>query len=84
MANSLFSSLVSMLDQPSIGAIAGSLGVSERSAAQGLKSSIAAVLGGMALNPRTRVRCAIYWILLRLRQGTCPKSAMPLPILIHL
>ena len=48
MANSLFSSLVSMLDQPSIGAIAGSLGVSERSAAQGLKSSIAAVLGGMA------------------------------------
>ncbi len=48
MANSLFSSLVSMLDQSNIGGIAGSLGVSERSAAQGLKSSIAAVLGGMA------------------------------------
>jgi outer membrane protein OmpA-like peptidoglycan-associated protein len=48
MANSLFSSLLSMLDQPSIGGIAGSLGVSEHSVSQGLTSSIAAVLGGMA------------------------------------
>jgi hypothetical protein len=48
MENSLFSSLLGMLDQPSIGGIAGSLGVSEHSVSQGLKSSIAAVLGGMA------------------------------------
>ena len=48
MANSLFSSLLSMLDQPSIGGIAGSLEVSEQFVSQGLKSSIAAVLGGLA------------------------------------
>ena len=48
MADSLFSSLLGILDQPSIGGIAGSLGESEHSVSQGLKSSIAAVLGGMA------------------------------------
>jgi outer membrane protein OmpA-like peptidoglycan-associated protein len=48
MANSLFTSLLGILDQRSIGGIAGSLGESEQSVSQGLKSSIAAVLGCMA------------------------------------
>jgi OmpA-OmpF porin, OOP family len=48
MNDSLLSSLFGMLDQRSIGGIAGSLGESEHSVSQGLKSSIAAVLGGMA------------------------------------
>jgi OmpA-OmpF porin, OOP family len=48
MADSLLTSLLGILDQRSIGGIAGSLGESEHSVSQGLKSSIAAVLGGMA------------------------------------
>jgi OmpA-OmpF porin, OOP family len=48
MADSLFSSLLGLLDQRSMGGIAGSLGESEHSVFQGLKSSMAAVLGGMA------------------------------------
>jgi len=48
MAESLLTSLFGMLDPGSIGGIAGALGASEPSVLQGLKSSIAAVLGGLA------------------------------------
>lgn len=48
MADSLFDSLLGMIDTHSVGRIAGSLGAPEESVSQGLKSSIAAVLGGMA------------------------------------
>jgi OOP family OmpA-OmpF porin len=48
MAESLFSSLLGMLDQHTTDAIAGSLGASGQSVTQGLKSSIAAVLGSLA------------------------------------
>jgi OOP family OmpA-OmpF porin len=48
MSDSLLTSLFSMLDTQSVGGIAASLGASEQSISQGLKSSIAAVLGGMA------------------------------------
>jgi len=48
MADSLLASLFGMLDSHSVGGIAGSLAASEQSVGQGLKSSIASVLGGMA------------------------------------
>lgn len=48
MADSLFTSLLGMLDPRTVEGLAGSLGTSGQSVAQGLKSSIAAVLGGLA------------------------------------
>jgi OmpA-OmpF porin, OOP family len=48
MADSLLASLYGMLDPRNLGGIAGSLGASEQSVMQGLKSSMATVLGGMA------------------------------------
>jgi OmpA-OmpF porin, OOP family len=48
MADSLFTSLLGMLDPRTLEGIAGSLGASGQSVSQGLKSSIAAVLGGLA------------------------------------
>jgi OmpA-OmpF porin, OOP family len=48
MADSLLASLFGMLDSRSISGIAGALGASEQSVTQGLKSSIASLLGGMA------------------------------------
>jgi len=48
MADSLSASLLGMLDMHSVGGIAGALEASERAVLQGLKSSIASVLGGMA------------------------------------
>jgi outer membrane protein OmpA-like peptidoglycan-associated protein len=48
MSNSIFSSLLGMLDKPSIGGIASALGESEQSVSRGMESSIAAVLGGLA------------------------------------
>lgn len=48
MADSLFTSLLGMLDPRTMEGIAGSLGASGQSVSQGLKSSIAAVLGGLA------------------------------------
>lgn len=48
MADSLLTSLLGMLDAHTVEGIAGSLGASGQSVSQGLKSSIAAVLGGMA------------------------------------
>jgi OmpA-OmpF porin, OOP family len=47
MAETLLSSLFSMLDARNIGGIARSMGAPEQSILQGLKSSIAALLGGM-------------------------------------
>ena len=48
MSDSMFSSLLGMLDKPSLGGIASALGESEQSVSHGMKSSIAAVLGGLA------------------------------------
>ena len=48
MGDSLFTSLLAMLDAHRVDGIAASLGASEHSMLQGLKSSIAAVLGCMA------------------------------------
>jgi len=48
MADSLSASLLGMLDMHSVGGIAGALGASEQAVLQGLKPSIASVLGGMA------------------------------------
>ncbi|HWB85947.1 MAG TPA: OmpA family protein [Bryobacteraceae bacterium] len=48
MADSLLTSLFGMLDSRSISGIAGALGAPDHSVLQGLKSSIACVLGGMA------------------------------------
>ena len=47
MADSLLASLFGMLDSRSVGGIAGALGAPEQSVWQGLKYSIASVLGGM-------------------------------------
>ena len=46
--DSLFTSLIGMLDPPTVEGIAGSLGASGQSVSQGLRSSIAAVLGSLA------------------------------------
>ena len=48
MSESMFSSLLGMLDKPSLGGIARALGESEQSVSHGMESSIAAVLGGLA------------------------------------
>jgi OOP family OmpA-OmpF porin len=48
MSGSIFSTLLGMLDKPSIGGIASALGESEQSVSRGMESSIAAVLGGLA------------------------------------
>src|SRR5262249_20861413 len=48
MADSLLASLFGMLDSRSVDEIAGSLEAPQQSVLQGLKSSIASVLGGMA------------------------------------
>jgi len=48
MADSLLTTLYGMLDKRSITGVADSLGVSEQSATQGLKSAIPALLGGIA------------------------------------
>jgi OmpA-OmpF porin, OOP family len=48
MTDSLFTSLLGMLDPRTVEGIAGSMGASGQSIAQGLKSSMAAVLGGLA------------------------------------
>jgi len=48
MANSLFTSLLGMLDKRTTSGIAGALGEPEQSISRGLESSIAAVLGGLA------------------------------------
>ena len=48
MADSLFTSLLGMLDPRTVEGIAGSLGASGQSISQGLRSSMAAVLGGLA------------------------------------
>jgi OmpA-OmpF porin, OOP family len=48
MAESLLTSLLGMLDPRTMEGMAGSLGASGQSVSQGLKSSIAAVLGGLA------------------------------------
>src|SRR5260370_41754868 len=48
MSDSMFSSLLGMLDKPSLGGIASALGESEQSVSHGMESSIAAVLGGLA------------------------------------
>jgi len=48
MAESMFTSLLGMLDPRTVEGMAGSLGASGQSVSQGLKSSIAAVLGGLA------------------------------------
>ena len=48
MANSLFSSILSMLDTDNISRLAGVLGQPEQSILKGLQSSIAVVLGGLA------------------------------------
>lgn len=47
MANSLISSIFSMLDPRSVGTIASALGESQPAISRGVKSSIAAVLGGL-------------------------------------
>src|SRR6516162_2176491 len=48
MADSLFTSLLGMLDPRTVEGMAGSRGASGQSVSQGLKSSIAPVLGGLA------------------------------------
>ena len=48
MADSLFTSLIGMLDPRTVEGIAGSMGASGQTISQGLKSSIAAVLAGLA------------------------------------
>jgi OOP family OmpA-OmpF porin len=48
MANSLLTSLLDTLDQSSLGGIAGALGEPEQAVSRGMKSSIAAMLGGLA------------------------------------
>src|SRR6516225_10241222 len=48
MADSMFTSLLGMLDPRTVEGMAGSLGASGQSVSQGLKSSIAAVLAGLA------------------------------------
>ena len=48
MSNSMFSSLLGMLDKPTLSGIASALGESEQSVSHGMESSIAAVLGGLA------------------------------------
>ena len=48
MADSLLTSLLGMLDPRTVEGIAGSLGASGQSISQGLRSSLAAVLGGLA------------------------------------
>src|SRR5260370_32127878 len=48
MSGSILSTLLGMLDKPSLGGIASALGESEHSVSRGMESSIAAVLGGLA------------------------------------
>ncbi len=48
MSDSLFGSLLSMLDKNTVGEVANALGQPEHSVARGMESSIAALLGGMA------------------------------------
>jgi OOP family OmpA-OmpF porin len=48
MADSLFTSLLGMLDNRCVGELAGRLGESEQAVSRGMQSSIAAVLGSMA------------------------------------
>lgn len=48
MADSLLATLFGMLDSRTVSGIAERLGASEQSVSQGLKSSIASILGGMA------------------------------------
>lgn len=47
MPDTLFASLLSMLDKRSLGGVAGALGQSEQSVSRGMESSIAALLGGL-------------------------------------
>jgi len=50
MVDTLLARLFSMLDVRSVGVLAGTLGASEHGVLRGLKSSIAALLGGLACN----------------------------------
>ena len=47
MAHSLFASLLSTLDKPSIGEVAGVLGDSEQTVSRGMESCVAAILAGL-------------------------------------
>jgi hypothetical protein len=65
MADSLFGSICSKMDSDSISTIAGALGEPQQAITRAVKSSIAAVLGGLIGNPMIQAHCVRYSTWLR-------------------